>query len=231
MSDYWRGLSSTVGTKFLVAVTGAILVAFVIGHMLGNLQIYLGPDAINSYAVFLKSKPGLLWGARLGLLAALLVHIWGITRLTLRNQGARPDAYAVKKPVASTFSSRTMVLSGALLLAFVVYHLLHFTIGATNPDQFHLTDELGRHDVYSMTILGFQQPAIAFSYILAMGILGLHLGHGIASIFHSLGWSRPKTAPLIELAGRIIALLLVIGNISIPLAALLGWIEPTQGAL
>lgn len=231
MSDYWRGLSSTVGTKFLVAVTGTLLVAFVIGHMLGNLQIYLGPEAINSYAVFLKSKPGLLWGARLGLLAALIIHIWGITRLSLRNQDARPEAYAMKKAVAATFSSRTMVPSGALLLAFIVYHLLHFTIGATNPQQFHLVDELGRHDVYSMTILGFQQPLVAMAYILAMGILGLHLGHGIASIFHTMGWSRPKTAPLIELVGRILALLLVIGNISIPLAALLGWIQPTQGAL
>jgi succinate dehydrogenase / fumarate reductase cytochrome b subunit len=231
MSDYWRGLSSTVGTKFLVALTGAVLVAFVIGHMLGNLQIYLGPEAINSYAVFLKARPGLLWGARLGLLAALVVHIWGISLLSLRNQDARPDSYALKKAVASTFSSRTMLLSGALLLAFVVYHLLHFTFGATNPDQFHLIDELGRHDVYSMTILGFQQPLVAISYIVAMGILGLHLAHGIASIFHSMGWSRPKTAPLIELAGRLVAFLLVIGNISIPIAALLGWIEPTQGAL
>lgn len=231
MSDYWRGLSSTVGTKFLVALTGAMLVAFVIGHMLGNLQIYLGPEAINSYAVFLKSKPGLLWSARLGLLAALIIHIWGIARLSLRNQEARPESYALKKAVASTFSSRTMVLSGAVLLAFIVYHLLHFTIGATNPEQFHLIDELGRHDVYSMTILGFQQPLVAISYILAMGILGLHLGHGIASIFHSMGWSRPKTAPLFDLAGRLVALLLVIGNISIPISALLGWIEPTQGAL
>lgn len=231
MSDYWRGLSSTVGTKFLVALTGAVLVAFVIGHMLGNLQIYLGPEAINSYAVFLKSKPGLLWGARLGLLAALIIHIWGISRLSLRNQDARPESYALKKAAASTFSSRTMLLSGAGLLAFIVYHLLHFTIGATNPQQFRLIDELGRHDVYSMTILGFQQPLVAISYILAMGILGLHLAHGVASIFHSMGWSHPKTAPLIDLTGRLVALLLVIGNISIPISALLGWIQPTQGAL
>lgn len=231
MNEYWKGLSSTIGTKFLVALTGVVLVAFVVGHMLGNLQVYLGPEAINSYAVLLKSKPGLLWAARLGLLAALIVHICGIARLSLRNQDARPDSYAMKKPVASSFSSRTMVLSGAGLLAFIVYHLLHFTAGATNPEHFRLIDELGRHDVYSMMVLGFQRPAVAISYILAMGILGLHLGHGIASIFHSMGWSRPKTAPMIELAGRLAALILVIGNISIPIAALLGWIEPTQGAL
>lgn len=231
MSQQWRGLTSTVGTKFLVALTGVILVGFVIGHLLGNLQIYMGPDALNSYAVFLKARPGLLWAARLGLLAALIVHIWGITRLTLRNQEARPDAYAMKKPVASTFSSRTMVVSGVILLLFIIYHLLHFTIGVTNPDHFHLVDELGRHDVYSMTILGFQQPLIAITYILAMGILGLHLTHGIASTFQTMGWTRPKTAPMIGLIGRILALVIVIGNILMPLSALLGWIQPTQGAL
>lgn len=231
MNNFWRGLSSTVGTKFLVALSGSILVVFVIGHMLGNLQVYLGPEAINSYAAFLKSKPGLLWGARLGLLAMLITHIWGISRLSLRNQDARPQAYTLQKPVASTFSSRTMLPTGAILLAFVVYHLLHFTVGATHPQQFHLTDELGRHDVYSMMVLGFQQPLVSIAYIVAMAFLGLHLGHGIASIFHSMGWSRPKTAPMLELAGRVVALLLVIGNISIPIAALLGWIEPTQGAL
>ena len=231
MNNYWRGLSSTVGTKFLVAVTGAILVVFVFGHMLGNLQIYLGPEAINSYAVFLQSKPGLLWMARLGLLTALIVHIWGISLLSLRNQDARPDGYALKKPVASTFSSRTMLPTGAILLAFIVYHLLHLTLGAIHPEYFHLTDELGRHDVYSMTILGFQEPLVSTFYILAMCFLGFHLGHGIASTFQTMGWSRPKLAPMIELVGRIVALVIVIGNISIPVTALLGWIEPTQGAL
>jgi succinate dehydrogenase / fumarate reductase cytochrome b subunit len=231
MSNFWRGLSSTVGTKFLVGLTGAALVVFVIGHLLGNLQIYLGPEAINSYAAFLKSKPGLLWSARLGLLVMVIVHIWGISRLSLRNQNARPQAYALKKPVASSLSSRTMLPTGAILLAFIVFHLLHFTAGVTHPQQFHLTDELGRHDVYSMMVLGFQQPLVAISYIIAMAFLGLHLAHGIASVFHSMGWSRPKTAPLLDLAGRVVALLVVIGNISIPVAALLGWIEPTQGAL
>jgi succinate dehydrogenase / fumarate reductase cytochrome b subunit len=231
MNDYLRGLTSTVGTKFLVAATGVILVVFVVGHLLGNLQVYIGPEAVNSYAAFLKSKPALLWAARLGLLAALLIHIWGITRLTLLNREARPQAYALRKPVASTFSSRTMALSGIGLLAFVIYHLLHFTVGAAHPGFFRLTDELGRHDVYSMTVLSFQQPLISFFYIAAMGILGLHLSHGIASTFHTLGWSRPKTAPLIELFGLTLALLLVIGNISIPVSALIGLIQPTQGTL
>jgi len=231
MNDFVRALSSTVGTKFLVAVSGTILVLFVIGHMLGNLQIYLGPEAVNSYAAFLKSKAGLLWLVRLGLLAALIAHIWGITRLTLANRAARPLPYDVHKPVKSTYSSRSMLMTGLILLAFVLYHLAHLTVGITDPKHFHLLDPLGRHDVYSMTILGFQQPLVASFYIAAMGLLGLHLAHGVASIFHSMGWSRPRLAPLIELIGRVTALVVVIGNISIPLTALLGIIQPSQGAL
>ncbi len=220
---------STIGTKLVVAVTGVLLVLFVIGHMLGNLQIYLGPEAVNSYAAFLKSKPGPLWGIRLGLLAVFLLHIGGIIRLTLANKRARSTAYAMKKPVQSTLASRTMVYSGAALLAFVVYHLLHFTIGVTHPEYSHLTDSAGRHDVYSMIILGFQQPLVSISYIFAMGLLGMHLGHGVASIFQSTGWRRPQLVPMIEVFGRIVAVVIVLGNISIPLAALLGWISPTQG--
>ncbi|MDA1312399.1 MAG: succinate dehydrogenase cytochrome b subunit [Acidobacteria bacterium] len=220
---------STIGTKLVVAVTGVVLVLFVIGHMLGNLQIYLGPEAINSYAAFLQAKPGPLWAIRLGLLATVLLHIGGIIRLTLANRRARTTAYAIKKPVQSTFASRTMVYSGSVLLAFVVFHLLHLTIGAIDPENFHLTDAAGRHDVYSMTILGFQQPLISISYIIAMGLLGLHLGHGVASIFQSSGLRRPQLVPMIEVIGRIVAVVVVLGNISIPVAALLGWISPTQG--
>jgi succinate dehydrogenase / fumarate reductase cytochrome b subunit len=124
-----------------------------------------------------------------------------------------------------------MVMSGLVLLAFVIYHLLHFTVGVTDPQSFHLTDSQGRHDVYSMTILGFQQPLVSAGYILAMGLLGMHLGHGVASLFHTAGWSRPGMAPLIEGVGRLVAVVVVVGNISIPLAALLGLIEPTQRAL
>lgn len=222
---------STIGTKTVVAVTGVMLVLFVVGHMLGNLQIYLGPDAINSYAEFLKSKPGPLWGARLGLLAALLLHIGGIMKLTLANRSARPVAYAQQKPVQSTLASRTMLLSGAVLFAFIVFHLLHFTVGVTHPEHFQLRDALGRHDVYSMTILGFQQPLVSLSYIVAMGLLGMHLGHGVASLFQTTGLRNPQFLPLIELIGRVAAVIVVLGNISIPLAALLGLIEPTQARL
>lgn len=230
MKGYLGGLSSTVGIKFLVAVTGLIWVLFVTIHMLGNLQIYLGPEAINSYAAFLKSKPGPLWVARVILLAALVVHVWGITKLTLANREARPIPYAVKKTVRSTFSSRTMVMSGLVLLSFVIYHLLHFTLGVTHPEHFRLEDAVGRHDVYSMTVLGFQQPIVSIAYIVATLLLGLHLSHGISSLFQTMGLSRPWIAPLIERLGLVVTVIVVIGNVMIPLSALFGLIEPTQGA-
>ncbi len=230
MKGYPQGLSSTVGIKFLVAVTGLIWVLFVTIHMLGNLQIYLGPEAINSYAAFLKSNPGPLWAARFGLLAALIVHVWGIMKLSLANRKARPTPYAVKKTVRSTFSSRTMVMSGLVLLSFVIYHLLHFTLGVTHPEHFRLEDAVGRHDVYSMTVLGFQQPLVSIAYIVATLLLGLHLSHGISSLFQTMGLSRPWIAPLIERLGLVVTVIVVIGNVMIPLSALFGLIEPTQGA-
>lgn len=231
MNKYLRGLQTHIGLKFVVALTGAVLVVFVIGHMLGNLQIYLGPDAVNAYAEQLKSMPGLLWIARIGLLAAFLIHIGGITKLTLDSRGARETAYAVKHPRRATLSSRTMALSGIILLSFVIYHLMHFTLGVTHPEHFNLRDPLGRHDVYSMTVLGFRQTAVVLPYLVAMILLGMHLAHGVASVFQSMGWNRPKFFPLVNAFGRIVALVIVIGNISIPLSCWLGWIEPMQRAL
>jgi len=212
-----------------VAVTGAVLAGYVFFHLLGNLQIYLGPDKLNSYAAFLKNSPGLLWGTRLVLLLSFALHIWGIARLTLDNRAARPAAYAENRSTEATFASRTMLPSGAVLLAFVVYHLLHFTIGVTHPEHYALKDSMGRHDVYSMVVLGFQQPLVSLSYIVAMGLLGLHLVHGIASIFQTLGVSGPRARPMIELGGRAVALFIVAGNILIPLSCLLGWVQPATG--
>ncbi len=231
MNQYLQGLKTHVGLKFLVALTGAILVTFVIGHMVGNLQIYLGPNAINSYAETLKSMPGPLWMARLGLLAAFIIHIWGITKLTLDKREARQVAYAMKESRKATLASRTMVLSGLVLLAFVVYHLAHLTFGINHPENFRLRDPLGRHDVYSMMVLGFREPSVSIPYLIAMGLLGMHLAHGAASIFQSMGWTRPRFFPLISAAGYTLALIIVIGNISIPLSCWLGIIEPMQGVL
>ena len=231
MKAAWHALSSTIGTKILVAITGFLLVGFVIAHMLGNLQIYMGPDALNAYAQRLKDLGPLLWVVRLGLLGILAIHIVGIAKLTLRNRAARPLGYDNKKALVSTFASRNMLMSGAILLAFIVYHLLHFTVGVTHPDHFQLLDDAGRHDVYSMVILGFRQPLVSLAYIAAMGLLGMHLGHGTASLFQTAGLNGGNRRAAFEGVSRLAAVVVVLGNISIPLACLFELIQPINERL
>lgn len=231
MTAVVRALASTVMVKYLVAASGGVLVAFVFAHMVGNLQVYLGPEALNSYAASIQAMGGLLWVARLGLLAALLVHVWGIATLTLRNRAARHAQYEVKRPLLSTFASRHMLLTGLILLSFVTYHLLHFTIGVTDPQHFNLYDSAGRHDVYSMVVHGFRDPGVAFFYILSMVLLGLHLGHGIGSAFRSAGLSGPRLRSTFEGLGRLVAVVVVVGNISIPLTCWMGLLRPYNEVL
>ena len=223
------GPLTTVSLKGAVGLTGALLAGFVFAHMAGNLQIYLGAEALNGYAAQLKSMPAILWSARLVLLSALLVHLTGIALLTRRNQAARPIPYSKTDTGPASLASRTMVPTGVIILAFVIYHLLHFTLGVTDPSAFALQDGTGRHDVYSMVIRSFQQPAVAGGYIVAMCLLGLHLAHGIASLFQTLGWRRPNLGETIDLCGRTLALAIVLGNVSIPLACLVRFLEPMAG--
>lgn len=224
-------LGSTVGIKFLVAGSGTVLAVFVFVHMLGNLQIYLGPDALNSYAAALHDAGPLLWIARVVLLLALLVHIWGISALSLRNQAAGATSYAAKKPLRSTFASRHMLMTGLVLFAFVVYHLLHFTAGLTHPEHFQMYDSYGRHDVYSMVILGFREPVVSLSYIAAMALLGMHLGHGMESVFRTAEISGSRARARHSALGRLVAVVVVAGNVSIPLACLLGLMQPINEVL
>ncbi len=229
MSGPSKALSSTLGTKAMVAVTGALLAFFVLGHMAGNLQIFLGQDAVNSYAAGLKAMPGPLWAARLGLLAALILHIVGNVKLRARNQAARPQAYAVQKPIDSTLYSRTMLLSGMVLLAFIFYHLAHLTLGLIHPEYFALTDAEGRHDVFSMTVLGFQEPLVATAYLVAMALLFMHLAHGVASLFQTFGLRAMQWRQAIDLGGRLFAIVVVLGNVAMVVACLAGLIQPAQG--
>ncbi|MCB1020485.1 MAG: succinate dehydrogenase cytochrome b subunit [Acidobacteria bacterium] len=224
-------MSSTVGTKFMVAATGAILAIFVLGHMAGNLQIFLGPDTFNHYAATLKGMTGPLWAVRLTLLAALVLHVVGNLKLRARNSAARPVAYADKKPLASTAYSRTMVVTGLILLAFIVYHLAHFTLGLIHPGFFSLTDAEGRHDAYSMVVLGFREPLVAIPYLIAMALLFAHLAHGVSSLFQSFGVRRPAWQDGIDLTGRLFAIVVAAGNIAIVLACLAGVVEPFQEVL
>jgi len=216
---------SSIGKKYVMAVTGLGLFLFVIVHLLGNLQIYLGPSSINAYAKLLKSNPAVLWSARLGLLAIVTLHIAAAAQLARANRKARPVGYAAGKPVASSFAQRTIVISGLVLLAFIIFHLGHFTIGFVDPQLLEYEDIMGRHDVYRMMVTGFSNPIVSIFYIISMGLLLLHLSHGVSSIFQSLGLRSKKTFGFFDKLAKGAALLLFLGNCSIPLSILFGIIK------
>ncbi len=216
---------SSIGRKMIVAVTGFILLGFVIAHLLGNLQIFLGAEWLNDYAQHLADLPLLLWPARIFLLLTLIVHIVTSLTLAIENKKARPTPYVFKATVQASVASRTMVISGLLIFLFIAYHLLHFTFGITNPEFFHLLDSKGRHDVYSMVILSYQNYWISIVYILAMIVLYLHLSHGAPNFLQSLGLTNEKTLGRIGVIGNAVAWFLLIGNCSIPIAIMAGLIQ------
>jgi succinate dehydrogenase / fumarate reductase cytochrome b subunit len=220
---------SSVGRKMIVAVTGVILILFVIGHLLGNLQIYLGPDWINSYSKHLHDLGPLLWMIRGFLLASVILHIYFTILLAIENRRARPEAYRDRNYVKASWASRHMVVSGLVVLAFVVYHLAHFTFRATDQ-RFALLkpDALGRDDVFSMMVYGFQNVYVSAFYIVGLFLLTLHLTHGSSSFFQSLGFNNERLTPKLAVTGRILAWLLFIGYASIPIAVLFGLIMPAQ---
>ena len=220
---------SSVGKKIIVATTGVILILFVIGHLLGNLQLFIGPDWINGYSQHLHDLGPLLWAIRLFLLLTVIVHIYVTIRLAIENRRARPEAYFDRRYVKATFASRHMVMSGLIVLAFIAYHLAHFTFRKTDPRFALLTpDPLGHYDVYSMMVYGFQNYLVSGFYVLGLLLLTLHLSHGSSSFFQSLGFNDKKLTPRLALGGRIFAWLLFVGYTSIPVAILLGLIKPAQ---
>jgi len=221
--------STSTGKKFLMAVSGAALFGFIVAHLAGNLQIFEGQEAINRYSLFLKSLGELLWAARIGLLAMVGIHIWTSVQLTLENKAARPVAYAEKKFIEASTASRTMIWSGTIILVFIIFHLMHYTFMTVHPEYRNLVDAQGRHDVYSMMVLGFQQPAISIFYIAAIFLLCFHLSHGIYSMFQSLGLQNDKIrACLLKWAPRI-AWLIFLGYASIPSAVLAGIVKLPPG--
>ena len=223
-------IKSSIGRKVIMALTGAALAGFVIVHMLGNLQIFLGPEALNSYAEHLEELTMLLWPARIFLLIALMVHIFVALSLAIENKKARPIVYQSQNTVQASYASRTMVFSGLIIFAFIVYHLLHFTFKFTNPGISNLVDAKGRDDVYSMVVLSFQSVQITTAYIISMVLLCYHLSHGLPSLFQSLGLSGVKCDALLKKIGKGIALVIFIGNCSIPLAAYLHFLNVPKGA-
>ena len=210
-------LRSTVGRKALMAVTGLVLFGFVLAHMVGNLQVYLGAAAMNHYAEFLRSflHGWGLWVARAGLLAAVVLHIWSATTLTLHSWEARPVKYKRWRAQEATYASRTMRWGGVILFLFVVYHLLHFTVGSAHPD-------FRPGDVSHNFVSGFRQPVVSGVYLVAMVALGLHLDHGVWSLLRTLGLSHPRYVRLARAAAAGFALIVTAGNVSFPLAVLTG---------
>ena len=209
----------------IVALSALGLLGFLVGHLAGNLLIFKGPEAINAYAAQLHDLGALLWVPRLGLLALVGVHIVATMQLAVRNRAARPDEYRAEATLRATRSSRMMVMSGVTIFVFIVYHLLHFTVG--NLHGFHdpegpyqLAD--GRLDVYKMMVTAFGVWFNSGFYLLALGLLGSHLSHGVSSLFQTLGLTTPRNRPLFTAAGWIFAVVICGGFASIPVAVLTG---------
>jgi succinate dehydrogenase / fumarate reductase cytochrome b subunit len=214
---FWQ---STNGKKVIMAVTGFMMFAFVIGHMLGNLQMFEAPEHINAYGHFLHNLGELLWIERGVLLLAIVLHITATIQLALRSKAARPIGYSRRQAINSSYASRTMYWSGPIVLAFIIFHLLQFTAGYIHP---HAQFVAG--DVYGNVVSGFQVWWVSAWYIFAIILLGLHLSHGLASMFQSVGLAHPRLSPILKNAARSVALLIVLGYISIPISVLLGFIK------
>jgi len=211
-----RFYQASIGKKVVMAATGIVLFGYVVGHLAGNLQVYLGQEQMDKYAAFLHSMPALLWGVRLLLLVCVVLHIVASIQLTRLKQEARPVGYIEKEEVGSSYASRTMMWSGPIIAAFVIYHILDLTGGAANTAQFR---EL---HAYENLVYSFRRVPVSAFYIFAMLMLGTHLYHGLWSMFQSLGFSHPRYTPLIKRAAAWVSILLVAGFISIPIAVLAG---------
>jgi len=222
-------LRSSLGRKILMAVTGLGLIGFLAVHLLGNLYVFQGREALNAYAAWLKGNP-LLWPARIGLLAFFALHTWLGISLARENRKARPDRYASKlrEPLRVRLLSRRMALSGLVILAFVVFHLLHFTLGevAIDPGVYARADGFGRHDVYGMVVASFRNPWIVGSYVIAMILLGLHLAHAGQSFLQTLGIRYAYANVLLKRAGLGLVAAIILGNLTIPVLVYLGYEGP-----
>lgn len=216
MNRLQRLWDTSVGKKAVMAVTGLIMVAYLITHVLANLMVFQGPEKINAYSAFLHGTGGALWVARLVLIAALVLHVVAAAQLTARRQAARPVAYAAgREPQVSTVASRTIRWGGVLILIFIVYHLLHFTLGTVHPS-------FVEGDPYHNVAAGFGNPLVVVFYELALAALGLHLYHGIWSSGRSLGVSPPSPHPLKRQLALVLSLLIWAGFAVIPIAVSAG---------
>ncbi|HEX2768539.1 MAG TPA: succinate dehydrogenase cytochrome b subunit [Geobacteraceae bacterium] len=210
--------TSTVGRKILVAISGQLMVLFVIAHLLGNSSIFI-PGGINAYAEHIHALPPLVWAIRFVMLVAAVVHIYFSIQLTLENRTANPAPYAMNRQLKATFSSKNMIWTGVLLGIFIIGHLLHFTFRVT-PDIASRLASLSMgpvFDVYSMVVSSFRNGMIAAIYVVSMVILFLHLNHGIQAFFQTMGWNNDRSLPVISKTGKVIAIIFLVGYSSIPI--------------
>lgn len=219
---------TAVGKKLVMAVTGIVLVGFVVAHMVGNLKVFLGAKAINDYAVFLREvgEPllpyeTLLWAARIVLLASVVLHILAALELTRMNLAARPQGYEAKRSIATSYAARTMRYGGVIVALFIVYHILHLTVGAVGFS----TGQYEHLAVYNNVVAGFSAWYVSLFYVLAMAALCLHLDHGVWSMFQTLGINNGEISPALRVFSRVLALIVFAGFISVPVAVLAGWIR------
>jgi succinate dehydrogenase / fumarate reductase cytochrome b subunit len=213
-----RFYDAAIGKKAVMAITGVILFIYVIGHLAGNLQVYVGAEQMDRYARFLHSMPAALWVVRVILLVSVILHITASLQLQKLKLDARPVGYVKKEAIGSTTASRTMIWSGLMIAAFVIYHILDLTTGAAGTAHF---EEL---HAYENLVYSFRRIPVSVFYILAMALLGLHLYHGLWSMFQSLGFSHPRYTPRIKRAAAWLAILIAAGFISSPIAVIAGFV-------
>jgi len=214
---------SAIGKKWVMGVTGIILMVFVLGHLIGNLKLFISKEELNLYGEALRDVPGhllprtvLLWTVRIGLIAAFVFHIHAAASLTIQNRRARPDSYKSKRDyIAADFASRTMRWTGIIIALFIVFHLLDLTWGPANPD-------FVRGDPYNNLVYSMQRVPVAIVYILANIALAVHIFHGAWSMFQSLGWNSPRYNSWRRAFAVAFAAVITIGNVSMPLLVVTG---------
>jgi succinate dehydrogenase / fumarate reductase cytochrome b subunit len=225
MIRFFGYILTSLGSKVLVALSGLGLAVFVVFHMIGNLQVFQGPEALNAYAAFLRDMPMALWTARMGLLAIVAVHMGLAYRLAIQNRLARPVGYAVHEYRRASWASRTMALTGTLLVLFIVFHLLHLTAGWVDPSFPDRVDIRGNRDVFGKVVHAFQNPLFVVIYLAGQVVLGLHLSHALSSSLQTLGMEHPMLDRLFRGVGPLVALLVVVGNTAIVLAVAFGMVR------
>ena len=218
-------MQSSVGRKIIMAVTGFVLVAFVCVHLLGNSSIFIGADAINAYAQKLHSLGPFVWVFRLVMLAAFAIHIFFGIQLTLENRAATPEKNVQIKRLKTGFGAETMIVSGLVMLAFVIYHLLHFTVRVTNPEIYVPLGDHGMVDVFVMMVNGFSSALSVIIYVIGLGFLFLHVSHGFQSLFQTLGLSNDKSLPFMEMVSKLVGVVLLVGYLSIPMLIVFGLVK------